>query len=351
MKRRILLISDVKGWGGWVRGRYIQKYLPEYDIRLMDSAEFNDWEKHSNSGCFTDEDLKAFKSNNRVKNYYNFNAFRKFVEKNTPKPFDLHYFLFHTMLQKKSTQKLLNNGAKVMTIVTGFPTLKPCFGGGVRRNPEGSKYNFLALARKCSAIGANNFKSLKDLQAVWNKKTFYAPRGVDINIFHPTSTFEIKPESKFTVVYVGKPVPEKGLESHIRPACDMAGVKLLINDRNYENALSPEEMNKFYNKADAYLVASTIDGTPNPALEAASCGKPIIANEIGNMPEFIREGENGFLVNLDVNAYANKLRWMKQNQQRTFEMGQKARKDIVNGWTWERVINKYERKIFKELLL
>jgi glycosyltransferase involved in cell wall biosynthesis len=344
MRKRILLVTDVKGWGGWVRGMYIKRYLYEYDIRLMDAREFNDWELHVNSGYFSDKDLQDFRSKRfNFKKYYNFDAFRRFVEKQYPRPYDLHYFLFHTMLQKKSTQRLLNNGAKAMTIVTGFPTLKPCFG---RVRP---KDKFLHLARKCSAIGANNIKSLNDLKTIWQKKTFYAPRGVDPDIFYPMTT-SFKRKDKFTVAYVGKPVPEKGLESIIRPACKKAGVELIINDRNYENALSPQQMNKFYNQADVYLVASTIDGTPNPALEAASCGKPIIANAIGNMPEFIRDGENGFMVDLKMDKYIQKLLWMKTNQMKSFEMGQEARKTILRKWTWEKVIDQHERKIFQELV-
>jgi glycosyltransferase involved in cell wall biosynthesis len=31
-------------------------------------------------------------------------------------------------------------------------------------------------------------------------------------------------------------------------------------------------------------------------LEAAACGRPIISNQIGNMPEFIKDGWNGFIV-------------------------------------------------------
>ena len=319
MKKRILLVSDVKGWGGWVRAEYIKKYLSdEFYFDIIDAGEFNEW-----------------------------------VRRVDTEPFDLYYFLFHTMLQKKTTQRLLNKDeSNVITIVTGYPTLKPCFHRGGSR--ESAKNKFLQLSKKCRAIGSNNIKSLEDLKGIYGGETFYAPRGVDEKIFFPmTTSFKRKnDESKFTVAYVGKPVPQKGLEEFIRPACEDAGVNLIINDRNYEDALSPQAMNEFYNEADAYVVASTIDGTPNPALEAASCGKPVISNEIGNMPEFIRDGENGFLLKGDmkVERYANKIKWMKINQKKSFEMGQEARKDIEEKWTWENVVTMNERKIFKELL-
>ena len=144
----------------------------------------------------------------------------------------------------------------------------------------------------------------------YDGQTFYAPRGVDPDVFYPEKEFEEKKD--FVVAYVGKPVYQKGLPDYIKPACDIAGVDLIINDRNYTNALSPNEMRKFYNQADVYIVASTIDGTPNPALEAASCGKPVISNMIGNMPEFIEDGVNGFLVDMNVNEYVNKINILKE---------------------------------------
>ena len=352
MKKRILLVSDVKGWGGYVRGQYIKKYLKDdYDIHIMDAIEFNQWELRINSGCFTDQDLKDFaRKGGKQKNFYSFDDFQKFIKGREKNPWDLYYFLFHTMLMKKSVKRLVRNGNAVMTIVTGFPTLKNIFYGASGRNHATAKNRFLGIANKCKAVCANNYKSLEDLKSIYKGPSYYLPRGVDPEIFYPMTTFERKPESKFTVAYVGKPVPEKGLQNFIRPACQEANVNLIINDRNYQNALSPEEMNVFYNQADVYLVSSTIDGTPNPALEAASCGKPIIANEIGNMPEFIKEGVNGFMVERDVRKYANKLRWMKQNQGQAFEMGQEARKEILRNWTWEKVINTNEREAFRRIL-
>jgi glycosyltransferase involved in cell wall biosynthesis len=165
-----------------------------------------------------------------------------------------------------------------------------------------------------------------------------------------------KENEDLIVAYVGKPVPQKGLNDIIKPACKIANCKLIINDRNYTNALGPDDMRLFYNKADVYLVASTIDGTPNPALEAAACGKPIISNPIGNMPEFITNWENGFLIkqdmedkNMIIQKYVYCLKRLKENKQECFDMGMNARQEILNNWTWEKVTEN-ERKIFREIL-
>ena len=313
--KEILLACDEKGWGGWKRAKMIKKYLSdEFNFTLKDHLEFNQYEKKPN------------------------------------KRYDLIYLLFHTMLIKKSVTRMLKSKKyNFITMVTVYPTIRPIFQYYGKATGTGAKNTFLQRANECKAILANNKKSLRDLRNIYKGKSFLAPRGVDTNVFFPTSDFVRKKPEDFTIAFCGKPNPEKGFESIIKPACEEAGVKLIDNQRNFTDALTEDEMREFYNSADAYIVASTMDGTPNTALEAAACGKPIISNEIGNMPEFIN-GSNGWLVDLDKEEYINKIQWMKNNQREVYEMGLEARRLIVDYWTWEKLLNKNERMIFRKVL-
>ena len=145
MKKKILLVTDVKGWGGWVRGQYIIKHLSdEFDFKLVD-----------NKGFIRIVDSGEFLS------------------------YDLIYLLFHTMLMKKRMRKLFAHKSNVVTIVTGYPTLKPCFN---LADNGAALSTFRNLASNCKAIFANNIKSLTDLESVKppHMKTYYLPRGVAI---------------------------------------------------------------------------------------------------------------------------------------------------------------------------
>ena len=350
LKKRILLIADVKGWGGWTRGEYLIKYLSDqFYLQMFTADEFNEWEVNSNKKYFTSKEVKRYMPL-AEDGYINFENFKQYVNSiKKMRNFDLYYFLFHTMLVKKSVKRMLRDGEPIITAVTGFPTVKPIFYDRNKNEHNKAIKKFLNLANKCQAIVANNRKTLQDLRGIYTGPSFYTPRGVDQHIFYPMAA-EPNRNKKFTVAYVGKPVPEKGLKEFIQPACEIAGCNLIINDRNYTNALPPEEMNKFYNKADAYVVASTIDGTPNPALEAAACGKPIISNPIGNMPEFIQHGKNGFLFkDRNINKYASALRKLMDDRELAFTMGQNARKKILNGWTWRHTCE-LEREMLRSVL-
>ena len=152
---------------------------------------------------------------------------------------------------------------------------------------------------------------------------------------------------------MGKKDSGKGLH-FLRSVCKDAGVLLTENQRNYTNALTKDEMRNFYNEGHVLLVASRSDGTPNPALEAAACGIPVITNRIGNMPEFIKDAKNGFFIDkgnpgVQRAEYVNKLMWMRKNPKKVKEMGESARQTVIKGWTWKHAME-YERKALRGIL-
>ena len=348
-KPKILLISDVQGWGGWERGTKIQEHLSdEFDIDLIDQYEFRDHiEGHS---VFDANDVKYFQHHvNGMRRRINVNAFRDWVISGKGKEirvrlkqnYDLYYLLFHIIIISQEAKKLLSQQKKVFAACTGYPVIRKNF-----LKALGSIEEFTALLKSCVAISANNMLSF-NLAKKLHKNVFYIPRGVDPELFYPTRRY--CDDRPFTVVFVGKEGSGKGLGRYIKPACKKAGARLLINERNYTNALSKDEMRDLYNEAHVYVVASETDGTPNPALESAACARPIIANKIGNMPEFIRNEWNGFIVERDIQQIADKLQWMKNHLNKAENMGRNARQTILDGWTWKHSME-YERKAIRGTL-
>lgn len=299
MKKKILLIADVKGWGGWDRGKQIEKHLSdEFEFSLITAKEFKD--PMYNNG------------------------------------WDLYYPLFHTMVIDRQYQKFMDKGKKVVTIVTGAKAVKKIF-----KNQR----IFNKMLRRCEAVFANSMIGLKSLQDVYKGKTHYVPRGVDETVFYPEPfpSFD-----KIRISYVGKPVPEKGLHHIIEPACKEANVELVANTNNFTNAVSHDRMREMYNSCHCHMVASISDGTPNPALEAAACGRLIISNRIGNMPEFIKHQTNGFLVDREVGDYVFVLKEIKTMTEYIKQMGANARKTVMKDWSWEQTLKK-ERKALREV--
>jgi glycosyltransferase involved in cell wall biosynthesis len=78
--------------------------------------------------------------------------------------------------------------------------------------------------------------------------------------------------------------------------------------------------------ADLVALASSREGMPNALLEAAACGRAVVATSVGGVPEVVRDGETGLLVRPgDEEAFAAALRTMMLDARRREEMGARAR--------------------------
>lgn len=58
----------------------------------------------------------------------------------------------------------------------------------------------------------------------------------------------------------------------------------------------PEKMAAIYAAADVYICPTLEDNLPNTILESLSCGTPVIASDVGGVPDLVRHAVNGLLV-------------------------------------------------------
>ena len=57
-----------------------------------------------------------------------------------------------------------------------------------------------------------------------------------------------------------------------------------------------EEVASFYAAFDALVLPSSNEGTPVSAIEALAAERPVVATRVGGVPDVVRDGEDGFLV-------------------------------------------------------
>jgi glycosyltransferase involved in cell wall biosynthesis len=294
-KPRILFISDVKGWAWWIKSNYIKDYLSdEFDITVKYVV---------GNGCTP----------------YN---------KIDQKYYDL-YFTF---------------GFSYIDFLNQVPKFKKVTGVTAHR----AKNVIFPKMKIAGHVHANSMLLLKELRDMGFNKAYYLPNGVDENLFKPIK--QIRKEGELIVGHVGKETPLKGQREYIIPAIKTCNVKSITNLRTWKDKLPHKEMPMLYNQMDVFVVSSVEDGTPNPALEAAACGRPIISNQIGNMPEFIKDGYNGFIVPRKIGAYVDKINYFKKNRSELIRMGNNARKTIEEGWTWKHQSKNY-RNMFRDIFI
>lgn len=146
--------------------------------------------------------------------------------------------------------------------------------------------------------------------------------GVDNSSFPQKPTLDIrKPDP--TIIIVSRLVSEKGLEDAI---CSMSIIKenypnsklMIIGPGPLEGELkhlissldlernvilvgpiSREDIVSYYHQADMYLLPSLHEGMPMVALEAMSCGLPLITTEVSILPKIVQEYQNGYIIPME----------------------------------------------------
>ena len=90
----------------------------------------------------------------------------------------------------------------------------------------------------------------------------------------------------------------------------------------------PASQALMYNAADLFLCSTLADAQPQTAVEALACGTPVIAYDIGPMPELIQDGKTGFIApDVSVESLAVTLEEVLDDPDQLVEMGQSCREE------------------------
>ncbi|HEY3730328.1 MAG TPA: glycosyltransferase [Steroidobacteraceae bacterium] len=94
------------------------------------------------------------------------------------------------------------------------------------------------------------------------------------------------------------------------------------------------ELEAYYASAEIIVMPSRWEGLPLVGLEAMRAGRPVIASEVGGIPELVEHGVTGLLVPPDdVGALTNAVRGLDDAQLR--DMGRLAAERFDSRWTSE----------------
>jgi glycosyltransferase involved in cell wall biosynthesis len=187
------------------------------------------------------------------------------------------------------------------------------------------------LFNQYDAISTSNKILYREFSGPYKGKVYYTPFGVEEELFSPKT----KPSDfSYKFGWVGNPSRSVKRYKDIQSVFQEIGyppAKLLTA----KGGLSRSEMSEFYNKVGTVICFSESEGTPNPILEAASCGRSIISTRVGNVPELLEK-------NKTIQVIKNKSQLKKAiirniNKPKILNQeGEFLRNQIVKNWTWEK---------------
>jgi L-malate glycosyltransferase len=102
--------------------------------------------------------------------------------------------------------------------------------------------------------------------------------------------------------------------------------------------------------ADLLLIPSETESFGLAALEAMACEVPVIATRVGGLPEVVRDGETGYLVDLgDTKSMVERAIEILSDPGKQRQMGERGRAWAVERFNTERVIPMYE-KLYERII-
>ncbi|NSW58762.1 MAG: glycosyltransferase [Armatimonadetes bacterium] len=96
-------------------------------------------------------------------------------------------------------------------------------------------------------------------------------------------------------------------------------------------------------KCDIYVQPSIWEGFPNAVLEAMAMGRPVVATDVGGVPELVRNGETGLLVPAaDPELLANAINQLLDNEALARSMGAAGRLRVRESFSIEQMALRLE---------
>lgn len=185
----------------------------------------------------------------------------------------------------------------------------------------GPRAMILEAARTCAAVITVS-SALKDalvrLGAASDKITVLR-NGVDLNAFYQEDRAAARASvgvSGFAIASVGSLIPTKGHHLVIRALRDIPDAELRVagigtaegelkrlareigvSDRvRFLGVVPQARLRTLYSAADCLVLASQREGWPNVLLEAMACGAPVVASDVGGVPEIVTSRMVGVLL-------------------------------------------------------
>ncbi len=209
---------------------------------------------------------------------------------------------------------------------------------------------------------------MKNAIRLWNldsDKVCWVPNAIDINSFKGN-----KSNDNLNVVFIGRLEPWKGVHTFIEAARMLLKVRddvtfTLVGDgslRNYVENISNDRIKVLgqvpYNQipnilsnASVLVLPSYMEGLPTVILEALASEVPVVASNIGGIPEIVIDNETGFLFPTgNTKIFANRIMNLLDDENARNKMGRNGLDLVKKFYTWDKVVTRTE-KIYSDLHL
>jgi len=221
------------------------------------------------------------------------------------------------------------------------------------------------ILKNANEVVANSKASAEFCKKLYSfRKYDFIYRGVSLGKIKNNLEIQKKYKDKVKIIFAGRLIDGKGVRDLIEAVSKISldnWVLLIIGDgpmkndlEKYVNDLGLQTKIKFLgqlpradlmeiiNVGDIVVNPSYTEGLPTSVIEAAKCGKAIIATNVGGTREIIENKKSGILILVKrPEILAQKIELLITNTKLRKQLGKEARKKVENSFDWNISIKKY----------
>ena len=169
----------------------------------------------------------------------------------------------------------------------------------------------------------------------------YLPSPLDIQKF---SSISDVPKIENQIAYVGRDSYEKGIDILKQAESKIDGNVVYCTDRSWDDAM------KIIKSSQVIVVPSRMESLPTIVKEAFYLNVPVVATNVGGIPELIKDNETGILVpSENPDKLANAVNELLSDKQKAKRLANNGNKFVKNNMTWDIILPKYIQ-FYEELL-
>ena len=217
-------------------------------------------------------------------------------------------------------------------------------------------------------------KDIESLYEFKSNKIDVISAGVDAKTFKQVpreiARLKLGIDESDTLLYVGRIEPIKGLDlllDTVKILSRSRDIHLIIvggslngdkeldllrnksigmglEDRvHFKGSVDQDTLKNYYSASDVFVLPSFYESFGLVALEAMSCGLPVVASRVGGIPSFVDDGENGYLIPWRCpEPYVEKIEVLLSNPDLR-EFMSKASVKRSNEMSWDHVALRMEK--------
>ncbi len=187
------------------------------------------------------------------------------------------------------------------------------------------------------------------------------PNGVDTHCFKPVLS---DTKSRNNIIFVGrldsmkgvdvlieafKKLWDEGLHAHLDIVGDgpeKNSLQYMVEMMGINDGVSfygeVQNVMKFMQKADLFVLPSLSEGLSNVILEAMACGLPVVATRVGGNTDLIQDGINGILVDsLSQEQLKGAIKELLEDTVLAGKLAAEARRAVEKKYSIEQIVDQY----------